>query len=205
MTLTLRDSLESSIKEMMLMKYYQIKEISQMTSLSIRSLQYYDEVGLLKPTKRSDSGYRLYSETDLLILQQIITLKFLGFSLSTIKEILANPNFNLAASMSLQARELSEKANKINEAASLLTYIASQLEINQPINWQSSAKIIEILELNTMSDAVLKKYQSVNESELGKNQTMIPPIIPIDSILFPEQVSDKKLALILPPSSFCGF
>ncbi|CCD10640.1 putative regulator, MerR family (plasmid) [Legionella pneumophila subsp. pneumophila] len=152
----------------MLMKYYQIKEISQMTSLSIRSLQYYDEVGLLKPTKRSDSGYRLYSETDLLILQQIITLKFLGFSLSTIKEILANPNFNLAASMSLQARELSEKANKINEAASLLTYIASQLEINQPINWQSSAKIIEILELNTMSDAVLKKYQSVNESELGK-------------------------------------
>ncbi len=168
MTLTLRDSLESSIKEMMLMKYYQIKEISQMTSLSIRSLQYYDEVGLLKPTKRSDSGYRLYSETDLLILQQVITLKFLGFSLSTIKEILGNPNFNLAASMSLQARELSEKANKINEAASLLTYIASQLEINQPINWQSSAKIIEILELNTMSDAVLKKYQSVNESELGK-------------------------------------
>ncbi|HAT4009244.1 TPA: MerR family transcriptional regulator, partial [Legionella pneumophila] len=150
------------------MNYYQIKEISQMTSLSIRSLQYYDEVGLLKPTKRSDSGYRLYSEADLLILQQIITLKFLGFSLSTIKEIIGNPNFNLAASMSLQARELSEKANKINEAASLLTYIASQLEINQPINWQSSAKIIEILELNTMSDPVLKKYQAASESELGK-------------------------------------
>lgn len=62
------------------MKYYQIKEISQMTSLSVRSLQYYDELGLLKPSKRSNAGYRLYSETDLLTLQQIITLKFLGFS-----------------------------------------------------------------------------------------------------------------------------
>ena len=67
------------------MKYYQIKEISQMTSLTIRSLQHYDEIGLLKPAKRSQSGYRLYSEADLLSLQQITTLKFLGFSLSAIK------------------------------------------------------------------------------------------------------------------------
>ena len=60
------------------MKYYQIREISQMTSLTIRSLQYYDDIGLLKPEKRSASGYRLYSEQDLVRLQQITTLKFLG-------------------------------------------------------------------------------------------------------------------------------
>ncbi len=190
---------------MMPMKYYQIKEISQMTSLSIRSLQYYDEVGLLKPTKRSDSGYRLYSEADLLILQQIITLKFLGFSLSTIKEILANPNFNLAESMSLQARELSEKANKINEAASLLTYIASQLEINQPINWQSSAKIIEILELNTMNDAVLKKYQSVNKSELGKKSDYDSTYNP--NRLYPILRAGKRQEIGIDPANppFVGF
>ncbi|HAT7869371.1 TPA: NADPH-dependent 7-cyano-7-deazaguanine reductase QueF [Legionella pneumophila] len=187
------------------MNYYQIKEISQMTSLSIRSLQYYDEVGLLKPTKRSDSGYRLYSEADLLILQQIITLKFLGFSLSIIKEILRNPNFNLATSMSLQARELSEKANKINEAASLLTYISSQLEVNQPVNWQSSAKIIKILELNTMSDPVLKKYQSVNESELGKKSDYDSTYNP--NRLYPIPRAGKRQEIGIDPAHppFVGF
>ncbi|MCE0724877.1 preQ(1) synthase [Legionella sp. PC1000] len=151
------------------MKYYQIKDISQMTSLTIRSLQYYDEIGLLKPTKRSMSGYRLYSETDLIRLQQITTLKFLGFSLSTIKKIMENPHFDVMASMGIQARELTEKAARINEAASLLTYISSQVGMNQPVNWKSTAKIIEILELNTMNDHVLKKYQSeAEQSELGK-------------------------------------
>lgn len=151
------------------MKYYQIKEISQMTSLTIRSLQYYDEIGLLKPTKRSMSGYRLYSETDLIRLQQITTLKFLGFSLSTIKKIMDNPHFDVMTSMGIQARELTEKAARINEAASLLTYISSQVEMNQAVNWKSTAKIIEILELNTMNDHVLQKYQSeAEQSELGK-------------------------------------
>ncbi len=151
------------------MKYYQIKEISQMTSLTIRSLQYYDEIGLLKPTKRSMSGYRFYSETDLIRLQQIITLKFLGFSLSTIKKIMENPHFDVMTSIGIQACELTEKAARINEAASLLTYISSQMEMNQPVNWKSTAKIIEILELNTMNDQVLQKYQSeAEQSELGK-------------------------------------
>ncbi|MCW8442460.1 NADPH-dependent 7-cyano-7-deazaguanine reductase QueF [Fluoribacter gormanii] len=151
------------------MKYYQIKEISQMTSLTVRSLQYYDDIGLLKPTKRSISGYRLYSEMDLIRLQQITTLKFLGFSLSTIKMIIENPNFDVMASIGIQARELTEKAARINEAASLLTYISSQMEMNQPVNWKSTAKIIEILELNTMNDQVLQKYHSeAAKSELGK-------------------------------------
>lgn len=151
------------------MKYYQIKEISQMTSLTIRSLHYYDEIGLLKPTKRTLTGYRLYSETDLIQLQQITTLKFLGFSLASIKKIIENPNFDVLTSIGIQARELTEKAARINEAASLLNYISSQMEMELPINWKSTAKIIEILELNTMNDQVLKKYQTeADKSELGK-------------------------------------
>lgn len=151
------------------MKYYQIREISQMTSLTTRSLHYYDEIGLLKPTKRSESGYRLYSDMDLVRLQQITTLKFLGFTLSAIKKIMERPGFDVMTSIGIQARELTEKAAQIKEAASLLTYISSQLEMNQPVNWKSTAKIIEILELNTMNDQILQKYQSEAEkSELGK-------------------------------------
>ncbi|MFJ1268839.1 MerR family transcriptional regulator [Legionella lytica] len=81
------------------MKYYQIKEISQMTSLTIRSLHYYDDIGLLKPDKRSSSGYRLYSEQDLVRLQQITTLKLLGLSLTKIKQIIESVNFDVVLSM----------------------------------------------------------------------------------------------------------
>lgn len=151
------------------MSQYQIKEVSRMTSLSVRALQYYDDIHLLKPAKRSVAGYRLYSDDDLLRLQQITTLKFLGFSLSSIKKIIENPHFDVMTSLVIQAKELSKKASKINEAASLLTYIASQMEMKQPINWNSNAKIIEILEINSMNNHILEQYQSIsNESELGK-------------------------------------
>jgi len=52
-------------------------------------LHHYDKIGLLKPSMRLSNGYRLYSETDLLKLQQIIALKFFGFELSQIKLLLA--------------------------------------------------------------------------------------------------------------------
>ncbi len=151
------------------MSQYQIKEVSQMTSLSVRALQYYDDIHLLKPAKRSAAGYRLYSDDDLLRLQQITTLKFLGFPLSSIKKIIENPHFDVMTSLVIQAKELGKKASKMNEAASLLTYIASQMEMKEPINWKSSAKIIEILEINSMNNHILDQYQSIsNESELGK-------------------------------------
>ncbi len=188
------------------MKYYQIKEISQMTSLTIRSLQYYDEIGLLKPTKRSMSGYRLYSEMDLIRLQQITTLKFLGFSLSTIKKVMENPNFDVMTSIGIQARELTDKAARINEAASLLTYISSQIEMHQPVNWKSTAKIIEILELNTMNDHVLQKYQSEAEkSELGKKSAYDETYNP--NRLYPIPRAGKRQEIGVDPTQlpFHGF
>ncbi|KTC78556.1 GTP cyclohydrolase [Legionella cherrii] len=188
------------------MRYYQIKEISQLTSLTVRSLQYYDEIGLLKPTKRLENGYRLYSEMDLMRLQQITTLKFLGFSLSTIKKIMENPNFDVMTSIGIQARELTEKAARINEAASLLTYISSQMEMNQPVNWKSTAKIIEILELNTMNDEVLQQYQSdAEQSELGKKSAYDETYNP--NRLYPIPRAGKRQEIGVDPTRlpFYGF
>lgn len=188
------------------MKYYQIKKISKMTSLTIRSLQYYDDIGLLKPEQRSSAGYRLYSENDLLLLQQITTLRFLGFPLLTIKKILRNPSFDVLASIQIQVKELIAKVTRIQEAASLLTYISSQMEMNQPINWKSTGKIIEILELNTMSEQMLKKYQSIaDESELGKESDYDQHYNP--NRLYPIPRAGKRQEIGVDPSClpFFGF
>ena len=71
------------------MKQWYAKELSQLTQVSVRTLHHYDKIGLLKPSLRQSNDYRLYSEKDLLKLQQIIALKFFGFELSQIKLLLA--------------------------------------------------------------------------------------------------------------------
>jgi DNA-binding transcriptional MerR regulator len=73
------------------MTRWYVKELSKLTRVSVQTLHYYDRINLLKPSVRLENGYRLYSEEDLLRLQQIVALKFFSFELAQIKQILANP------------------------------------------------------------------------------------------------------------------
>ena len=65
--------------------YYHTGQFAQKASVSIRTLRYYDKVGLLSPSQYTEAGYRLYTDTDFLSIQQILALKFLGFSLEELK------------------------------------------------------------------------------------------------------------------------
>ena len=71
-----------------------VKEVSELTGVSIRTLHYYDSIGLLRPTEITESGYRLYDDTALERLQQILLFRELQFPLKEIKEILDSPNFD---------------------------------------------------------------------------------------------------------------
>jgi len=68
---------------------YSIGQLSKYTNISIRTLRYYDEIGLLKPAMVADSGYRYYSDEEIRVLQHITALKELGFTLASIKEMLS--------------------------------------------------------------------------------------------------------------------
>lgn len=71
-----------------------ISQVARLTGISVRTLQYYDEIGLLKPSELTSSGYRLYDDNALQTLQQILFFKELGFSLKEIRQILENPDFD---------------------------------------------------------------------------------------------------------------
>ncbi len=71
-----------------------VNEVSKTAGVSVRTLQYYDKIGLLKPTDYSEAGYRLYDVTALERLQQILLFRELEFSLKEIKEILSSPDFD---------------------------------------------------------------------------------------------------------------
>ena len=68
---------------------YSIGEFSEKTGISIRTLHYYDEIGLLQPKKNPTSGHRIYRYQDAITLQKILSLKFLGYNLDKIAELLS--------------------------------------------------------------------------------------------------------------------
>lgn len=73
---------------------YTVKKIAELSGVSIRTLRWYDEVGLLKPAYYGDNGYRYYEEEQLLLLQQILFYRELGFPLGEIREIVLSSDFD---------------------------------------------------------------------------------------------------------------
>lgn len=123
-----------------------VRELSALTGVSIQTLHHYDRIGLLKPSFRLANGYRVYSETDLLTLQQIIALKFLGFELSEIKDLLSGKK-NAVDHFQSQAEILERKAQDYVKASQALKGIISKCRENKSVNW---SQIVEIIEVYTM-------------------------------------------------------
>ena len=73
---------------------YTINKIAQLAGVTLRTLRYYDKIGLLTPSARTDAGYRLYSDEDVERLQQVFFFRELDFPLAKIEEILNNPAFD---------------------------------------------------------------------------------------------------------------
>ena len=89
---------------------YQVKEVAELSGLSIRALHHYDAIGLLTPSMRSAAGYRLYDDDDLLRLQQIVIGRELGLSLEDIRRSLDDPRFDRKRALLEQRAELERRA-----------------------------------------------------------------------------------------------
>ena len=90
-----------------------VNEVSKLTGVSIRTLQYYDTIGLLKPTEYTESGYRLYDDSALERLQQILLFKELEFSLKEINEIIDAPDFDKTKALENQIELLTLKKERL--------------------------------------------------------------------------------------------
>ena len=125
------------------MKQWYAKELSKLTKVSVRTLHHYDKIDLLKPELRLRNGYRLYSEKDLLRLQQIIALKFFGFDLAQIKVLLTKQD-DVLENLALQSKFLQEKAQSLLEASRILMRITNNCGNKKSIPWQQIIQSIEV-------------------------------------------------------------
>ncbi|MEP1093742.1 MAG: MerR family transcriptional regulator [Cyclobacteriaceae bacterium] len=97
------------------MQKYTAKGLSKIAGVSVRTLHHYDKIGLLKPAIRTEAGYRLYGENELLKLQQILFFKELDFPLKEILKILNDPQFDLMKALDSHAEGLVLKQRRISE------------------------------------------------------------------------------------------
>ncbi len=98
-----------------------ISQVAELADISIRTLQYYDEIGLLKPSDLTQSGYRLYDDEALQKLQQILFFRELGFKLKDIREIIEKPDFDRIAAFKKQKELLLLKRNRTDRLIQLLS------------------------------------------------------------------------------------
>ena len=106
-----------------------VHEVSRLTGVSIRTLQYYDKIGLLKPSAYTESGYRLYDDTALHRLQQILLLRELGFPLKDIPAILDAPGDVRRQALDRQIRQLEAKRQRLQDRISMAA-IMKVTEVN---------------------------------------------------------------------------
>lgn len=96
-----------------------VKQVSELTGVSIRTLRYYDRIGLLSPSERTEAGYRLYDDTALERLQQILLFRELEFPLNDIIRILSSPAFDRQKALAQQIELLELKRQRLGELIGL--------------------------------------------------------------------------------------
>ena len=125
----------------------QIKEFAQRTGVTVRTLHHYDRLGLLRPNVRTAAGYRLYGENELIRLQQIATLKFLGCPLNQIKAVLAGPATGLGKTLDLQREALERQRTTLTKALRAIDRAQKLFDETGRADWDALKHVIEVVQM----------------------------------------------------------
>jgi MerR family transcriptional regulator, thiopeptide resistance regulator len=155
-------------------KQYQAIEFARIAGVTVRTLHHYDRIGLLKPSGYTQAGYRLYRDQDLIQLQQIVTLKFIGFSLNQIKNLLYSNSFDLSIALSQQKEIISEKRQRLDLAINAIEKAQSLLVTNDEPDWEAFKQIIEVINMQSNMDWTKKYYSEEAKQKIAERAATIP-------------------------------
>ena len=160
-----------------------VKEVSMITGVSIRTLRYYDEIGLLKPTELTETGYRLYDNKALEKLQEILFFRELEIPLITIKEIMDTPNYDKEQVLITQKNLLEQKRNRLNGIIELITDVMkgvntmsfeafSKDEVQKMVNHTLECMPRESVDEQVQMFGSLEKYKEYLSSGFANEQAV---------------------------------
>ena len=141
-----------------------VKEIAEITGISARTLHYYDEIGLLKPTAKSEAGYRLYDDKSLETLQQILFFREFDIPLKEIKSIITSPDFDRNQILQMQRKMLVAKKERMER---LIASIDDILKGENKMDFSVfNEKEIEEM-FQTMFDHMPENIRKISINEFG--------------------------------------
>jgi DNA-binding transcriptional MerR regulator/cyclopropane fatty-acyl-phospholipid synthase-like methyltransferase len=145
-------------------KYYTTGQFAKMANVSNRTIRYYDKQGLLKPHHISEKGYRYYSDDDFVKLQQILSLKNLGFSLEEIFSMtLRSDVSSLKESFSLQKKMIHKKIQHYEAILSSIEEVDEYLNEHDHLEWN---KLVHLISLSQAGDDIVEQYRNASNVEI---------------------------------------
>jgi MerR family transcriptional regulator, thiopeptide resistance regulator len=150
---------------------YLIRKFATLTGVTIRTLHHYDRLGLLSPTQRTASGYRLYTTADLVRLERIMVLRYIGLSLRQIVDILSHPRASeqdIATLLETQAIILRERRDHITSVIRAVEKASQSLDAAQTPDWQLFQTIVKEVSMQDNNEWHKKYYsesalQAINQ------------------------------------------
>lgn len=165
-----------------------IKEVSEIARISIRTLRYYDEIGLLKPAQLTKAGYRLYDDSALAKLQLILFFKELDCPLRDIRKILDDPDYDREQLLIAQKALLEKKRNRLNGIIELITDVIGGIntmsfeafnneDIQKMVDHSLECMSPELLEEQIKKHGSIEKYREILTNGFSGNEKSMAQVI----------------------------
>ena len=139
--------------------YYTSGQFARMANISVRTVRFYDKQNILKPSYVSPSGSRFYTDQDFARLQQILLLKYLGFSLDDIKEMtIDDTDFHfMLNSLKMQQKLIRDRIEQIQMVEKSIEDTTQEISTQQSINW---SRMMNLIHLTNMEKSLKSQYQN---------------------------------------------
>jgi DNA-binding transcriptional MerR regulator len=127
---------------------WKVGDLAKLSGVTIRTLRYYDQIGLFSPSGQTQSGHRLYNESDLLRLQQILSLKELGLTLEEVKSVLAGDYYSPLEIVTFQKSRIKEQIKLQQKLLDQLEYVSKLMKQKTPLTIEDFTTLLQAMKIS---------------------------------------------------------
>ena len=152
-------------------RYYSIGEFARLASVSSKTIRFYQQEGILKPSYIKENGYRYYEDEDIIKLQKIVALRYIGLPIKEIKEVLREERSDqILNSLELQKQLIQQKILNLQGVIRKIESISEEIQDKDEVDWEQIIKLMKIL---SMDEDLVQQYRDssniVSRINLHKN------------------------------------
>lgn len=126
-------------------RQWKVGDLAKLTGLTVRTLRFYDQIGLFSPSNQSESGHRLYNESDLSRLQQILSLKEMGLSLEEVKSVLNGEQISPLEIVNLQMARIKEQIKLQQKLLEQLQHVSKSMQGRAPLTVEHFTTLLQAM------------------------------------------------------------